>query len=105
MPSKLLERLLMDRDTLQADLEAVLALLASRLAKKYGWTRDVTARFLEHQVYVAVLRFRSVANVERSVMEFERALDTVRLEAEVAAKVSMKPTKITKPVKKARRAA
>jgi len=103
MPHKLLERLLVDRNALQVDLEAVLALLASRLAKKYGWTRDVTARFLEHQVYVAVLRFRSIANVERSIMEFERALETVRLEAVVAAPVVAK--KPAAKLKRTRRAA
>lgn len=104
MPHKLLERLLVDRNSLQVDLEAVLSILASRLAKKYGWTRDVTARFLEHQVYVAVLRFRSVANVERSVMEFERALETVRLESAVAAPVQVAAKKPTK-LKRARRRA
>ena len=102
MPRKLLERLLIDRNTLQADLEAVLAVLASRLSKKYGWTREVTARFLEHQAYVAVLRFRSESNAERSMLEFERALETVRLEAEVAESAAMKkPTKITKKAKRA----
>jgi hypothetical protein len=101
MPSNLLERLLIDRNTLQADLEAVLAVLASRLGKKYGWSRDVTARFMEHQVYVAVLRFRSLANAERSVMEFERALETVRLENIVAVNEAKKPTKLTKKTRRA----
>jgi len=88
MPHKLLERLLIDRNTLQTDLEAVFALLTARLAKKYGWSREVTARFLEHQAYVAVLRFQSSLSLDRSVLEFERALTTVQMEADVAAQAA-----------------
>lgn len=85
MLAKFLKRVLADRNGIQDELEVVLSVLSSKLIKKYGWTREVTARFLEHQLYVSVLRFQSGIDMERSRIEFEKALETVRIESQLKA--------------------